>query len=304
MKKLLYTLFIILFIVTLNAAAQNGASVNNNGSPADPSAMLDVSSTTAGMLIPRMTTAERDLIAMPAEGLQVFNTTTKCFEFFAYGIWQTLVCATPPFICGTSSITFNYLGGQVTYGTAQGQNGSCWLDRNLGASSVATSVTDINAYGDLFQWGRLDDGHQLRTSLTTTTLSSNDVPGHDKFISTSVAPNDWRTNVSNNLWQGSAGINNPCPPGWRVPVNSEINTERLSWSPVNITGAYNSPLKWTAAGYRGYPGVFYNVGSTGFYWTSTIDPSEWVLYLEAGNANAAMWTGPRGYGFTVRCIKD
>lgn len=38
--------------------------------------------------------------------------------------------------------------------------GKCWKDRNLGASQVVTSATDVLAYGDYFQWGRPRDGHQ------------------------------------------------------------------------------------------------------------------------------------------------
>ena len=41
-----------------------------------------------------------------------------------------------------------------------------WMDRNLGASQVATSSDDILAYGDLYQWGRLTDGHEKRGSGT------------------------------------------------------------------------------------------------------------------------------------------
>jgi hypothetical protein len=37
--------------------------------------------------------------------------------------------------------------------------GKVWLDRNLGATQVATSKTDSAAYGHYYQWGRNDDGH-------------------------------------------------------------------------------------------------------------------------------------------------
>ncbi|MCX8486231.1 MAG: hypothetical protein ORN53_03470, partial [Crocinitomicaceae bacterium] len=33
-----------------------------------------------------------------------------------------------------------------------------WMDRNLGASQVATSSNDAASYGDLYQWGRATDG--------------------------------------------------------------------------------------------------------------------------------------------------
>jgi len=52
--------------------------------------------------------------------------------------------------CG-DNITFTYKGTQVTYGTVASLN-KCWLDRNLGASRVAITHNDPEAYGDLFQW--------------------------------------------------------------------------------------------------------------------------------------------------------
>ena len=60
--------------------------------------------------------------------------------------------------------------------------GRVWMDRNLGSSQAGTSSTDINAIGDLYQWGRRSDGHQCRNSPTTTTLSSSDMPGNNFFI--------------------------------------------------------------------------------------------------------------------------
>jgi len=79
--------------------------------------------------------------------------------------------------------------------------GRVWLDRNLGATQVAESSTDSAAYGDLYQWGRSADGHQLRDSGTTATLSNSDTPGHGNFITTSSTPNDWRNPQNDNLWQ-------------------------------------------------------------------------------------------------------
>jgi hypothetical protein len=72
--------------------------------------------------------------------------------------------------------------------------GKTWMDRNLGASRAATSSTDAEAYGDLYQWGRAADGHQKRTSGTTSTLSNSDTPGHGNFIlAPKISPWDWRS---------------------------------------------------------------------------------------------------------------
>ena len=107
--------------------------------------------------------------------------------------------------------------------------GKTWMDRNLGASQAATSSTDALAYGDLYQWGRFSDGHQCRVSEITSTNSATDTPGHDDFILESVSPFDWRVPQNDNLWQGVGGVNNPCPMGYRLPTEAELNAERLSW---------------------------------------------------------------------------
>ena len=205
--------------------------------------------------------------------------------------------AVTTFLCGTSTVTFTYNGSSVTYGTVSSAGGKCWLDRNLGATQVATSATDAASYGDIFQWGRGIDGHQIRTSTTITTQSSTDLPGHANFISSN---GDWRSSTNNNLWQGVSGVNNPCPSGFRLPSSTEITTEWASWS-SGATGAYNSPLKLPFAGYR-YQTGFGSVG-TGFgYWTSTVNGAG-ALELDFGGS-VSIWSATRAYGFSVRCIKD
>jgi len=209
----------------------------------------------------------------------------------------------PKFVCG-DSVTFTYKGSSVTYGTVESQ-GECWMDRNLGASRRATAYNDSWAYGDLFQWGRLDDGHQTRYRGITTTLSSTDVPGHSNFIygQTSV-PYDWRKPQNDNLWQGVSGINNPCPSGWRIPTETEWETERLSWSSNDWNGAFTSPLKLTVGGRRDYHFADYEfVGDIGYYWSSTVS-GMYARSLSFTDYLAGMGNRFRAFGFSVRCIKD
>lgn len=182
--------------------------------------------------------------------------------------------------------------------------GKIWMDRNLGATQVATSSTDAASYGDLYQWGRGIDGHQIRTSGTTTALSSSDTPGHGNFILAPSSPYDWRSPQNVNLWQGVAGTNNPCPTGYRLPTDAELDAERLSWSSNNAAGAFASPLKLPVAGYRSYStGSLSHVGSSGYYWSSTVSGTN-SRVLNFGSSNANVDTGYRAYGFSVRCLKD
>jgi hypothetical protein len=209
---------------------------------------------------------------------------------------------TVTFSCGISSVSFTYKGSSVTYGTIQGPSGKCWLNRNLGASQVATSATDANAYGDLFQWGRGDDGHQTRNSATTTTLSTTDQPGHGSFIRNTSGTQDWRSTNNNNLWQGLSGINNPCPSGWRIPTLTEWSNEGIT----NFSTAF-SILKLTRGGLRdGGTGSVHSSGSSGggYYWTSTPDGSYPRDYRFEGSNAAFAGSMAKAYGFSVRCVKN
>jgi uncharacterized protein (TIGR02145 family) len=182
--------------------------------------------------------------------------------------------------------------------------GKTWMDRNLGASQVATSATDAAAYGDLYQWGRGTDGHQCRTSTTTTTLSSSDQPGHGNFIIVTTAPNDWRSPQNSNLWQGVNGVNNPCPTGYRLPTEFELNEESLTWSTNNSMGAFSSVLKLTLGGLHDHSvGLIFVDGVNGYYWTSSINGSN-SRSRNIENLNAYWYSTLRGYALSVRCIKN
>ena len=211
---------------------------------------------------------------------------------------------------GTDGQTLTFIGGKPVWtGTISYANtvvnsttGKTWMDRNLGASQVATSSTDADAYGDLYQWGRGTDGHQIRTSATTATLSSSDQPGNGNFI---ISSSDWRSSNNDNLWQGVSGLNNPCPTGYRIPTEAEWDAERLSWTGNNATGAFASPLKLPVAGVRNNSSGSVNlVGSYGWYWSSTVSSTS-ARNLGFNSFNAiAMITNYRASGFSVRCLKD
>lgn len=183
--------------------------------------------------------------------------------------------------------------------------GRIWMDRNLGASAAGTAITDLDAQGDLYQWGRGADGHQCRNSPIIGTLSGTDQPGHGSFIFTNGGNYDWRNPQSIHLWQGLDGTNNPCPTGYRVPTSTECLQEELSWESEDIAGAFNSPLKWVSTGRRnGTNGNILGTGSAN-NWTST--PSTIVTtttFSFTMSSNTATITGNnRADGRAVRCIK-
>jgi hypothetical protein len=188
--------------------------------------------------------------------------------------------------------TFNGL----TYNLVTSTTGKVWLDRNLGATQVATSSTDAASYGDLYQWGRGTDGHEKRTSTNINIVSTTDTPGHGFFINANSF--NWQSPVNSSLWQGVDGKNNPCPRGFRLPTIEEFEAEVVLWSSQNAAGALASSLKLPIAGRRHTNGSIYSVGSNGMYRTTT------ASILNITSTSAARAEDERIDGFSVRCIKD
>ena len=301
MKSIRTFFVIIALITTYSLEAQ--VSVSSDGSEPDSSAMLDVKSTSKGVLIPRMTTAQRDAITNPEASLLIFNITTQCYEGYSTQDmqWYSFGCI------GSYPHGAVHCVARTVIKDVISTTGKTWMDRNLGASQAATSSTDEASYGDLYQWGRFADGHQCRSSDTTHQRSSTDNPGHGYFIGTnSPGIHDWRTPKNDNLWQDVNGINNPCPKGYRLPTKGEWEAELESWGAnKNATGAYASPLKLPVAGNRRYTdGAFRGVGQYGDYWASTVESQGGSGLLSIDDNNALTRFDVRATGYSVRCIKD
>ncbi|EMQ95277.1 hypothetical protein D778_02799 [Xanthomarina gelatinilytica] len=75
-----------LFLLSANIYSQVGIGTLTPNA----SAMLDVESTTKGLLTPRMTSAERTAISNPANGLLVYDTTENAFYFYKSATWTKL----------------------------------------------------------------------------------------------------------------------------------------------------------------------------------------------------------------------
>ncbi|KAA0437282.1 MAG: cadherin repeat domain-containing protein, partial [Candidatus Thioglobus sp.] len=178
----------------------------------------------------------------------------------------------------------------VTYSSVtNATTGRTWLDRNLGASQVATSSTDAAGFGDLYQWGRLADGHQLRTSTSTDTLADSITSNSNAFVSSSA---DWTTADEDGALRSAAwssidgsGI---CPIGYRVPTSAELVAEKDSWA----GNAFASTLKVPSARLRRSAGI--HTSSFVSYWSSDNDKKR--------VATGGLITAPWSNAIAIRCI--
>jgi hypothetical protein len=96
------------------AQAQNGSvGIGTTGAP-DPSAALEVKSTSKGLLPPRMSQAQRDGIATPAAGLTIYNTDTNKLNTWNGTSWEEAV-STVPTVVANPAVSFAYTGAVQVY---------------------------------------------------------------------------------------------------------------------------------------------------------------------------------------------
>ncbi len=286
MKKIILSAAFIAVSVTTFAQVGIGTTSPNTN------AALDITSTTQGFLPPRMTRAQMNAIAAPPEGLMVY-----CLDCSPKGIYvNNGSSGSSEFI---NMITGESTNTDTTTAVVEliSATGRVWMDRNLGATQAATSLTDATAYGDLYQWGRVKDGHQSRTSSGTSETVTTGDPGHGDFI----LGGSWTTTPPNALWP--TGLNDPCPTGYRIPTETEFQTEIDNFTTKNSDGAFEA-LKFTAGGFRYDSNEITLPGQGGYYWSSTARDSNAASSFGTDPAAAYINAPSRGLGMSIRCIKE
>jgi hypothetical protein len=110
-----------LLLLALSANAQIGIGTTTPNA----SAALDITSTTQGLLPPRMTTEQRNLINTPGVGLVIFNTNISGLQVFTGSVWQALQVE-KTYVIGLNSD----LGGYVFFVTPDGKHGLVAATKN------------------------------------------------------------------------------------------------------------------------------------------------------------------------------
>ncbi|VAY86697.1 Fibronectin type III domain protein [hydrothermal vent metagenome] len=193
-----------------------------------------------------------------------------------------------------------------------------WLDRNLGASKSCTkSRRDFDTYesyktsqkdcfGDYYQWGRENDGHQIKSSSAIDYESSQSYIG-DNFITVlDNSHNDWKHILDANGTNRKLNWDNSiCPTGFKIPTVQEIAAELNSTNEYKDV-MYNNILKFPIAGYR--DGSNADVVEDNFkIWTTEISPNNNYSKNIAFNKDIIGLyeeNSGRSNGYTVRCIEN
>lgn len=89
MKRIIL-LFVLISILIANENSISQVAINTDGSLPNSSSMLDVTSNSKGILIPRMSSAQRTAISSPATGLMVYDTDFQSFWYFSGTTWKCI----------------------------------------------------------------------------------------------------------------------------------------------------------------------------------------------------------------------
>ena len=297
----------------------------------DASAALDITSTTAGLLPPRMSTAERNVInsGAPAVGLTIYNTDVKCLEFWNGSAWVCMfdntstgiipdnatctsatISATP---CTAGELASGINGGSLgnkydnnnggTYSVVE-IGGQCWMQENI----------DVNPAGSIAHDGSTDTGWYGYYSTTyqaagegTLLQWSAAMNGATTERAQGVCPTDWHV-PSDCEWmylENSLGMTIAEQQGTGFRDSGSVGS-KLSTFTNNGTGTNSSGFTALLAGFRNTHGTFFNRGTFGFWWSSSETSASIALnrILHSSQVGVLRTSFNKALGYSVRCLKD
>jgi uncharacterized protein (TIGR02145 family) len=225
-----------------------------------------------------------------------------------------------PAVGSTGVVNFTYKGQSVAYKTVRAGDGKIWLQQNLGSPQVAFHHLDEASYGDYFQWGRWDDGHQAPNSQSITAgpalLNPSHIPsGNSNFIRGPYGATKWWSSGGSitDTWSGTVASStngkDPCVAlgaGWRLPRAADWQNVMNFEDFAGTMNAFQSRLKLPAAGYRLSDGMVFRNGDNGHYWSGTASTGNYgkVFTYDDNSYDFEVRNSERAQGYPCRCVKD
>jgi uncharacterized protein (TIGR02145 family) len=192
------------------------------------------------------------------------------------------------------------------------------------ASATTGSVTDIdgNTYKIVQIGTQVWMAENLRTSKYRDGSSIPNVTGNSQWAGlTTGAWAHYDNSTANETvygklynWHAVADRRNVCPTGWHVPSDAEwtvlsnfLATDvGFKMKATTFGGSNASGFNGLPGGYRGSDGAFGDVGSYGFFWSSSegSSGSAWNRHLGRDGRDLLRFNGGKRLGFSVRCVRD
>ncbi|NPA33800.1 MAG: LamG domain-containing protein [Chlorobi bacterium] len=215
----------------------NGSRVGIGTSNPHPSAVLDIHDTTRGVLISRMTTAQRDAISNPANGLIIYNTDKQCFEFWNGLYWQSLQNCYRPLLDSVLCPTINdSLVGWWTFNdstatdlSGNGNNGT------IHGNPIVTCYTSYFQTNCYIEFDGVDDYVEIPNSPTI------DITGNEITMVAWVMDRDslGRSAIINKEWQYEVEVRLAATGRLTAAFDTVVNGTNWAWVQTGIESPLN-----------------------------------------------------------------
>ncbi len=265
-RNIFYSAILIAAAFILNLQANAQVAINANGANPDGSAMLDITSTSKGILIPRMSAAQRDAISLPIPGLLVYCSDDDSFYYSDGSVWikigggLTSIAVTFPIIDAGTPTSPNIGLGTVPLG-------------NGGTGAIdAPGARDALGLGTLAKQNSINNADWSGTKLTVP----NGGTGAATFTTGQILIGNGSSAVSTDAklyWTAGTSL---------LTVNGKIKQTQLPGSltdntptAAQITAIAGTPAS-TGAGFKivikdtDGSGLLYQVESDGTSWFYTV----------------------------------
>lgn len=221
----------ILICIFVSSIASAQVAVKEDGSDPHSSAVLDVQSTSKGILIPRMTTTQRDAISSPVDGLTIINTTDSCEQIYWDSNWYSSWCfnCQPTITSQPNDSTICYQDNATFSVSANGSNLSYQWEVSTDAGTTFTKLTATSVY----------------SGVTTTTLSlTSPATSYDGYQYRCVVSGDCTPNATSDV------VTLTVTP--HVAITSEpvsINTEPIpsTYLQYSVTATNATAYQWQSS---------------------------------------------------------
>jgi uncharacterized protein (TIGR02145 family) len=315
------TLFTACIAITIACTTNAQVGIGIPSSQIDPSAQLQVSSTTKGFLPPTMTIAQRDAIASPAQGLMIYCTDCGVSgqpQFYNGSSWRSLeggeTAANPTaHTCGTANVH----NPNLTYGTMTDQEGNVYKTIVIGTQEWMAENLNTSIYRT---------GDAIPTNLDNATWQGT-TSGAWAYYNNEESYACPYGKLYN--WYACVDARQLCPVGWHVPTDAEwtvltnyLDGESVAggkmkttgtlegatglWGTPNADATNSSGFSGAPGGHRLYNGGYDYIGDAGFWWSSSELDSflAWNRFLYYDNGIAGRNFDGKQFGFSVRCLRN
>jgi uncharacterized protein (TIGR02145 family) len=170
---------------TASSTTAQNVSISPTGNAPDNSAALDIRDfTNKGVLIPRLTTAQRNAIPSPANSLLIFNTTTGCYEWWTGVVWVSLGCGCTSAPSAPTAGSHSSTQSSITWVWSAVSTATAYYVNTTNNFATATNVGNTTLYHQmglscgqnytLYVWAQNACG---TSTVSTLTFSTSLCPG-------------------------------------------------------------------------------------------------------------------------------